>query len=132
MTVTNVETGVAHAYTTNSSGLYVAPFLQPGHYKVEAATAATLEQWRPQNLTLQVGQTLTIDLTLTVKSAIHTVEVSATPLLLDTGTDRSFAGGGSVDHSEPAGEWAQLEQFCIADAQRCCRTAPAAWSASTA
>ena len=26
--------GIEHQYTTNSSGLYVAPFLQPGHYKI--------------------------------------------------------------------------------------------------
>ena len=32
---------------------------------------------------MQVGQTLTIDLTLSVKSATTTVEVSATPQLLD-------------------------------------------------
>ena len=38
VTVTNVDTGIAHAYTSNETGLYVAPFLQPGHYTV-AATA---------------------------------------------------------------------------------------------
>ena len=36
VTVTNTDTGVIHTYTTNSTGLYSAPFLQPGHYKVEA------------------------------------------------------------------------------------------------
>ena len=39
VTVTNIDTGVSHAYTTNTSGLYVAPFLQPGHYKVDATAS---------------------------------------------------------------------------------------------
>jgi Carboxypeptidase regulatory-like domain len=81
VTITNIDTGVAHAYTTNSDGLYTAPFLVPGHYKVDASAPAfgTVEA---TNLTLLVGQTLTIDLALAVKSATTTVEVSAsTPLL---------------------------------------------------
>jgi hypothetical protein len=82
VTVTNIDTGISHAYTTNAAGLYVAPFLQPGHYKVDA-TASSFGTVEAQDLTLQVGQTLTIDLTLVVKSAATTVEVSATPQLLD-------------------------------------------------
>jgi hypothetical protein len=82
VTVTSIDTGVTHAYTTNTSGLYVAPFLQPGHYKVDA-TANNFGTVEAQDLTLQVGQTLTIDLSLSVKSAAATIEVSATPQLLD-------------------------------------------------
>ena len=82
VTVTNVDTGIEHPYTTNSDGIYVAPFLQPGHYKVDA-TAANFGRVEATNLTLLVGQTLTIDLGLTVKSATTTVEVSSTTPLLD-------------------------------------------------
>ena len=39
VTVTNIDTGVTHLYTTNSAGLYTAPFLVPGHYKVSAKAA---------------------------------------------------------------------------------------------
>jgi hypothetical protein len=81
VTVTNVDTGIEHPYTTNSDGIYVAPFLQPGHYKVDAG-ASSFGRVEANNLTLQVGQTLTIDLALTVQSATTTVEVtSSTPLL---------------------------------------------------
>ena len=38
VTVTNVDTGIVHEYTSNESGLYVAPFLQPGHYAVIATS----------------------------------------------------------------------------------------------
>src|SRR5580698_10220898 len=71
VSVTNVDTGVAHAYTTNSDGLYVAPFLQPGHYKV-TATGGGFGSVAASGLTLQVGETLTIDLTMAVQSASTT------------------------------------------------------------
>jgi len=80
--ITNVDTGVSHAYETNSVGLYTAPFLQPGHYKV-SATSTGLGTVEAKNLTLQVGQTLTVDLSLSVKSTTSTVEVEATSLVLD-------------------------------------------------
>jgi len=81
VTVTNTDTGVDHQFTTNSAGIYVAPFLQPGHYKV-GATGAGFGRVEAPGLNLLVGQTLTIDLTLTVQSTTTTVEVtSATPIL---------------------------------------------------
>jgi len=86
VTVTNVDTGVDHAYTTNGSGLYVAPFLQPGHYKIDAS-ADNFGAVEAKNLTLQVGQTLTVDLTMEVKSAATTVEVSASSTILDVQKD---------------------------------------------
>jgi outer membrane receptor protein involved in Fe transport len=81
VTVTDVDTNIAHGYVTNSAGIYVAPFLQPGHYKVDA-TATNFGTVEAKGLNLLVGQTLTIDLALTVQSATTTVEVSSeTPLL---------------------------------------------------
>src|SRR5665213_276567 len=82
VTVTNTDNGISHAYTTNSSGLYNAPFLLPGHYKV-GATAANFGRVEASGLTLLVGQTLTIDLTLKVSSESTTVEVAATSQILD-------------------------------------------------
>jgi hypothetical protein len=81
VTVTSVDTGIAHQYTSNDSGLYVAPFLQPGHYTV-TATSTGFGKVSANNLTLQVGQTMTIDLSLKVQSGSTTVEVSGeTPIL---------------------------------------------------
>src|SRR5436305_14790978 len=37
VTVTNTASGVSERVTTNESGVYVVPFLNPGMYKVEAA-----------------------------------------------------------------------------------------------
>lgn len=81
ITVTNTDTGITHAYAADSAGLYVAPFLQPGHYRVRA-TAGGFSSVEATNLTLLVGQTLTIDLTMSVQSTATTIEVSSeTPIL---------------------------------------------------
>jgi hypothetical protein len=82
VSVVNIETGSANSYTTNSAGIYVAPFLKPGHYKIDAS-ASGFGKVEASDLTLQVGQTLTVNLALTVESATATVEVSATNTLLD-------------------------------------------------
>jgi hypothetical protein len=83
VTVTNTDTGAAHVYSTNGDGIYVAPFLQPGHYRVEA-TSTGFGKVDANNLTLLVGQTLSIDLSLSVQGASSTVEVSSETPLLDT------------------------------------------------
>src|SRR5579884_1815258 len=61
--VLDTDTGVSHVFTTNAEGIYVAPFLQPGHYRVEVI-ASGFGTVQATNLVLQVGQTLTIDLAL--------------------------------------------------------------------
>jgi hypothetical protein len=82
VTTTNVDTGVAHTYTTNASGIYTAPFLQPGHYKL-SSTANGFGTTQTTGLTLLVGQTLTINLTMNVKSETTTVEVEGSGAILD-------------------------------------------------
>jgi hypothetical protein len=82
VTVTSTDTGIDHQYTTNSAGIYNAPFLQPGHYKI-TATSAGFGRVETSGLNLNVGQTLTIDLTLSVQSATTTVEVSSAAPILD-------------------------------------------------
>jgi len=82
VTVTNTDTGIARIYTTNSAGLYLASFLKPGHYKVDAS-GPNLGTVEAKNLNLLVGQTLTIDLSLAVKSTATTVEVSSSTPILD-------------------------------------------------
>lgn len=81
--VINTDTGVTHQYTTNTQGLYSAPFLLPGHYEIDAS-AANFGKIQEKGIVLLVGQTLTINLTLKVTSAVTTVEVSDTNQILDT------------------------------------------------
>ncbi len=82
VTVTNTDKNIVRVYSTNSAGIYAAPFLQSGHYKVKV-TAANFGTVEAQNLTLLVGQTLTVNLTLKVQSASTTVEVAGTNAMLD-------------------------------------------------
>ncbi len=83
VTVLDVDTGVSHASTTDSAGIYSAPFLLPGHYEIDA-TAANFGKVQEKGITLFVGQTLTINLTLKVSGTATTVEVSAMSEILDT------------------------------------------------
>jgi hypothetical protein len=82
VTITDIDTGVQHLYTSDSAGLYSAPFLIPGRYEVDA-TAPNFNKVQEKGITLLVGQTLTIDLALKVSAANTTVEVSATNEILD-------------------------------------------------
>ena len=83
VTVHNSDTGIDRATTTNGAGLYVAPFLPPGHYDVTAAKAgfATLVR---KDLTLDVGQILTIDFHMPVRTTAETITVTADAPILDT------------------------------------------------
>ena len=83
VTVTNTDTGVTHEFQSNGAGIYTAPFLLPGHYKV-TATAANFGTVTVSDLVLFVGQTLTANAALSVQAANQTVEVSASNQILDT------------------------------------------------
>ena len=72
--ITNVETGVGSDTVTNSAGLYRAGALVPGSYRIEADAVGFAHLTRGP-LTLQVSQTLAIDLTLQVSDQQATVNV---------------------------------------------------------
>ena len=80
--VHNDDTGVDRQVSTNGAGIYVAPFLQPGHYEISATKAGFVKVVR-KGLTLQVGQTLTIDLSLSLQTTQETVAVTAAAPVVD-------------------------------------------------
>jgi hypothetical protein len=82
VTIHNTDTGVDRTLTTNDAGNYVAPFLPTGHYEVTAGKQGFAKTTRKE-LTLQVGQTLTIDVQLPVEGSTTTVEVTAEVPLLE-------------------------------------------------
>src|SRR5256885_19601 len=71
----NVETGIERVLATNEQGFYAAPLLQPGTYDVRVTQAGFAELLR-KNIRLAVGQTLAIDVQLSVQSAQQSVTVS--------------------------------------------------------
>jgi hypothetical protein len=83
VTIRNTDTGVERKVGTNDAGLYTAVFLPPGQYQVEAGKkgfALVLHK----DLTLQVGETLTVDVSLAVETAQQVVTVSGASSVVDT------------------------------------------------
>ncbi len=81
--VRNTGTNTTKALATNADGIYVAPFLTPGTYEITASKAGFAKVVRT-DLTLQVGQTLTIDLALPLQTTTETVTVTGQPSVVDT------------------------------------------------
>jgi hypothetical protein len=81
--VHNLDTGIDKALTSNEAGIYVATFLQPGHYEVTVNKTGFAKVVRTA-LTLQVGQVLTIDMQLPVQGSTETVTVTGAASIVDT------------------------------------------------
>ncbi|MES1261696.1 MAG: carboxypeptidase regulatory-like domain-containing protein [Acidobacteriota bacterium] len=88
VTVTNALTNVTTQATTNGSGDYSVPSLQPGTYSVRVEK----DGFRPSlesNLVLDAAQTVRADATLQVGNSTQTVEVQASAVQLQTEDARS-------------------------------------------
>jgi hypothetical protein len=83
--LTNLETGVMLNYNTNESGLYVAPSLNPGLYRLEAAAAGFATQ-TVNEFRLEVGQVARFNFELKPGAVVEAVEVSANAVLLNAET----------------------------------------------
>ena len=83
VTVSNMDTGVTAALTTNSNGDYSAPALNPGKYSV-TVEAKGFSQSATSNLVLEVQQLLRQDFKLSVGTETNTVNVSAEAQMLHT------------------------------------------------
>jgi len=89
ITVKNINTGAERKITTSEVGFYSTPYLQPGQYEVRVIKAGFAEMV-VQNLRLEVGQTLPVDVALPLKAAQETVTVtSAAPIVETEKTDVS-------------------------------------------
>jgi hypothetical protein len=81
--IRNTDTGFTRSIQSNEAGIYMAPFLQPGHYEVHASKAGFAAVLRKE-LILQVGQTLSMDLAMTVQAATEVVTVTGQQSVVDT------------------------------------------------
>ncbi|MCC7126930.1 MAG: TonB-dependent receptor [Acidobacteria bacterium] len=84
VTVTNLDTGDTRSVITNESGLYRAPLLPLGNYRV-AAELQGFKKFEQSGVTLRAGQTAVIDVKLTVGALEETVTVTADAPLVDLG-----------------------------------------------
>jgi hypothetical protein len=85
ITITNVGTGVSNNVTSNSSGVYNVPLLDPAIYKVSAEKEG-FKKYSQTGITLNVGQTVRVDFSLSLGSKTETVEVVATALQVERET----------------------------------------------
>lgn len=88
ITVTSLETGLTRETTTDQSGVYRLPLLPPGVYKLNAK-ASGFADVNFSSVTLQVGQKLNLDLSLSVTVG-ETVNITdAAPVVETTRTNVS-------------------------------------------
>jgi Carboxypeptidase regulatory-like domain/TonB-dependent Receptor Plug Domain len=85
ITLTNQETGSKAQALTNDTGSYRFASLPPGTYRVEAELAG-FDRLSRGPITLQVSQTLAIDLTLQVGQIGQTVDVTEAAPLIESQT----------------------------------------------
>ncbi|MGB7203788.1 MAG: carboxypeptidase-like regulatory domain-containing protein, partial [Pyrinomonadaceae bacterium] len=87
ITVTNIETGATRTVTTDESGVYRFPLLPLGTYRI-TAEAASFKKFIREGVTLNTGQTATIDIPLQTGDLNEVVTVSS---------DTSVADAGRID-----------------------------------
>src|ERR1700682_4898105 len=97
--VRNTDTAIERPLETTGSGVYTATFLQPGHYEVAVSKVGFSSVVR-KDLTLQVGQTLTIDIPMSVGTSVSEITVTGeAPLIepdrteISQGVSETLAGG---------------------------------------
>lgn len=83
VTVRSLDTGVQRNLSTNEAGIYLAPLLQPGRYEV-TVTKQGFAQVKRENLLLEVGQTLAVNLSLPVMAEKQSITVTGETGLVET------------------------------------------------
>ena len=84
VTVRNVETGTERQTTSDESGVYRAPILPLGTYRI-TAEAANFKRLVREGITLTAGQTATVDLSLEAGGVAETVTITANSPIADVG-----------------------------------------------
>ena len=82
VTVANIDTGEQRVVVTNESGLYRAPLLSLGTYRV-AAELQGFKKFEQTGVSLRAGQTAVIDVRLAVGAVAETITVTADAPLID-------------------------------------------------
>jgi hypothetical protein len=85
VSVVNASNNEVTNATTDSTGTYSLPFLRPAVYKL-TVTAPGFKQFTRENITVEVGRIVGIDVTLEVGAVTESVNVTAEVALLETQT----------------------------------------------
>jgi hypothetical protein len=98
VTATRIETGVSQSTVTTGAGTYTIPSLVVGTYNV-AAEAQGFKSATATDVTLDVAQQREVNFTLVLAGVTQTVEVNATPPLINT-TNATLAQVVSTEQVE--------------------------------
>ena len=86
VTATQPSVGISRETTTNDSGVFVFSNLSPGSYEVRIRAEGFKDKVSSAPITLQVGETVTLDATLEVGSVGEIVDLTAEVPLVQTST----------------------------------------------
>lgn len=84
VTVSNIDTGDTRVVVTNGSGLYRAPVLRLGAYRVSAELQG-FKKAEQDGIALSAGQTAVINISLSVGAISETITVTSAAPLMDLG-----------------------------------------------
>jgi hypothetical protein len=85
VTALGVATGVSRVATSDPEGNYTIPSLQPGNYSV-SVQATGFADYKLASVTLQVDQSVTVDVKLGIASTGEVVQVDSAASILDAAT----------------------------------------------
>jgi Carboxypeptidase regulatory-like domain len=85
VTVLGLATGVNRVSTSDPEGNYTIPSLQPGNYSV-SVQATGFADYKLASVTLQVDQSVVVDVKLSIASTGEVVQVDSTASILDAAT----------------------------------------------
>ena len=117
VTVSNIDTGDQRVVVTNESGLYRAPLLSLGTYRV-AAELQGFKKFEQTGVSLRAGQTAVIDVALSVGALAETITVTADAPLVDLAQDRTGPHADRSGNQDAAADLAQPLQLRAAAARR--------------
>ena len=83
VTIKNTETSIETPSTSNSAGVYYAPFLQPGNYEVTSSKDG-FQSVVTKQVVIHVGERLTIDVQLPLAGQQASITVTTEAPVLET------------------------------------------------
>ncbi len=92
ITLTQKSTDLKRTFTADAAGQYAFSFLEPGQYLMEVK-AQGFKAFRREDLTLEVGQSADLDVSLSPGDISETVTVSGNETALQLDTSTSSLGG---------------------------------------
>jgi len=85
VTITNIGTNTSRTVTTGDDGVYEAPLLEPGKYKV-SVTAASFPETVRENIIVQTSSTEVVNVTLTTGAVGGVVTITAAQSVVQSET----------------------------------------------